>query len=176
MLYHVNTNARRGLGSFPHDQNRQLSPGKLGRTSAARARTRCIVSNQEHHRAVSTLVPSPHAPAAEQPVEPRVTRQYIRYLFYKARPSWRALAPEERAAARAELLGILEPFTERLPVLRAYSTLGTRADADFLLWMVTERLEDFQDLQAAVLRSKMGAHLDTPYSYLAMTRRSQYVD
>src|SRR5207245_286575 len=79
-------------------------------------------------------------------------------------------------AARTALLAALEPFAERLPVLRAYSTLGTRADTDFLLWMVTERLEDFQELQAAVLRSPMGAHLDTPYSYLAMTKRSQYVD
>src|SRR5207245_6158147 len=79
-------------------------------------------------------------------------------------------------AARTALLAALEPFAERLPVLRAYSTLGTRADADFLLWMVSERLEDFQELQAAVLRSPMGAHLETPYSYLAMTRRSQYVD
>jgi chlorite dismutase len=125
---------------------------------------------------VSTLVPSAHAAAAEQAAEPRVTRQYIRYLFYKARPSWRALTPEERAQARNELLAILEPFLERLPVLRAYSTLGTRADSDFVIWQVTERLEDFQELQAAVLGSRMGAHMDTPYSYLAMTRRSQYVD
>jgi chlorite dismutase len=84
--------------------------------------------------------------------------------------------PAEREAARSDLLSALEPFAERLPVLRAYSTLGTRADADFVLWMVSERLEDFQELQAAVLRSAMGAYLETPYSYLAMTKRSQYVD
>ena len=104
------------------------------------------------------------------------TRQYIRYLFYKARPTWRLAPPAERAAARAELLAALEPFAERLPVLSAYSTLGTRGDVDFLLWMVSERLEDFQELQAAVLDTAMGGHLDTPYSYLAMTKRSQYVD
>jgi chlorite dismutase len=103
-------------------------------------------------------------------------RQYIRYLFYKARPTWRLVPPADRAAARVELLAALEPFAERLPVLRAYSTLGTRGDADFVLWMVSERLEDFQDLQAAVLNTTMGAHFDTPYSYLAMTKRSQYVD
>jgi chlorite dismutase len=74
------------------------------------------------------------------------------------------------------LLNAIEPFAERMPVLRAYSTLGTRADADFLLWQVTERLEDFQELHAAILRTQMGQHLDTPYSYLAMTKRSQYVD
>ena len=123
---------------------------------------------------MTTLVPAtaPQPTAAATPT----VRQYIRYLFYKARPSWRQLSTEERDAARTGLLAALEPFAEHLPVLRAYSTLGTRADADFLLWMVTEHLEDFQELQAAVLRSPMGAHLDTPYSYLAMTKRSQYVD
>lgn len=107
---------------------------------------------------------------------PPTVRQYIRYLFYKARPSWPQLSAEQRGDARTALLAALEPFAERLPVLRAYSTLGTRADTDFVLWTVSERLEDFQELQAAVLRSPMGAHLETPYSYLAMTKRSQYVD
>jgi chlorite dismutase len=123
---------------------------------------------------MTTLVPSVAPEPTQSP--PPTVRQYIRYLFYKARPSWRQLTPEDRSAARAELLGALEPFAQRLAVLRAYSTIGTRGDADFMLWMVSERLEDFQELQAAVLRSSMGAHLDTPYSYLAMTRRSQYVD
>ena len=123
---------------------------------------------------MTTLVPSAVPRAADVPAP--TARQYIRYLFYKARPTWRQLAETDREDARTQVLAALEPFAERLPVLRAYSTLGTRADADFLLWMVTERLEDFQELQAAVLRSAMGAHLDTPYSYLAMTKRSQYVD
>jgi chlorite dismutase len=123
---------------------------------------------------MTTLVPSTDVQARQAPAP--TTRQYIRYLFYKARPTWRQLTQAERETGRAELLAALEPFAERLPVLRAYSTLGTRGDCDLLLWVVTERLEDFQDLQAAVLRTGMGAHLDTPYSYLAMTKRSQYVD
>ena len=121
-----------------------------------------------------TTVQSAPSPADTAPTH--TTRQYIRYLFYKARPSWRQLNTEQRAEARSELLGILEPFAERLAVLRAFSTLGTRGDADFVIWSVTERLEDFQELNAAILNSSMGVHLDTPYSYLAMTRRSQYVD
>jgi chlorite dismutase len=123
---------------------------------------------------MTILAPS-EAPQPAAVAVPTV-RQYIRYLFYKARPSWRQLPAAERAAARADLLTLLEPYTERLVVLRAFSTLGTRADADFMLWLVSERLEDFQELQSDVLRSSMGAHLDTAYSYLAMTRRSQYVD
>ena len=123
---------------------------------------------------MTTFAPSAAAQPAQSPTP--VVRQYIRYAFYKTNQSWRQLTPAEREAARTDLLGALEPFAERLPVLRAYSTLGTRADADFLLWTVSERLEDFQELQAALLRSPMGAHLDTTFSYLAMTRRSQYVD
>jgi chlorite dismutase len=125
---------------------------------------------------MTTLVPGAAPQSTTAPTPAPTVRQYIRYLFYKARPSWRQLSADQRDAARTALLAALEPFAERLPVLRGYSTLGTRADADFVLWMVTERLEDFQELHAAVLASPMGAHLDTPYSYLAMTKRSQYVD
>jgi chlorite dismutase len=121
-----------------------------------------------------TTVTVPAATEAPRPAP--TTRQYIRYLFYKADPDWRRLPAEERAAARAELESTLEPYLERLAVLRAYSTLGTRGDADLMLWVVSDRLEDFQELQAAVLKTRMGAHLATPYSFLAMTRRSQYID
>ena len=123
---------------------------------------------------MSLIAPNPAPDQAASPAP--TTRQYIRYLFYKARAGWYELPAEERSAAREELLAALEPFAERLAVLRAFSTLGTRGDADFLLWMVSERLEDFQELQSALLHTPMGVHLSTPYSYLAMTRRSQYVD
>jgi chlorite dismutase len=104
-------------------------------------------------------------------------RQYIRYLFFKVRPAWRDEVPaEQHAAHRAELAHVLSQFKERMAVLRGYSTLGTRGDADLMLWMVSERLEDFQELQSAILGTTMGRYLDTPFSYLAMTRRSQYVD
>jgi chlorite dismutase len=115
--------------------------------------------------------------APRSQVSASTARQYIRYLFFKVRPSWRHdVRPDLHARSRAELVEVLNSFKERIAVLRAYSTLGTRADADLMLWMVSERLEDFQELQSALLHTEMGAHFDTPFSYLAMTRRSQYVD
>jgi chlorite dismutase len=115
--------------------------------------------------------------APQSQVSAPTARQYIRYLFYKVRPGWRReLSADARARARQELVEVLARFKEHLAVLRAYTTLGTRGDADFMLWMVSERLEDFQELQSAVLHTELGVHLETPYSYLAMTRRSQYVD
>jgi chlorite dismutase len=103
-------------------------------------------------------------------------RQYVRYAFFRALPGWRALSPAARDAARSDLLSALEPYLGRLPVFRAYSTLGTRADADFLFWLVSERLEDFQEVQATINRSDLGGYLEMTYSFLAMTKRSQYVD
>jgi chlorite dismutase len=115
--------------------------------------------------------------APQSQVSAPTTRQYIRYLFYKVQPTWRLeQSADARLQARQELVQALARFKERMAVLRAYTTLGTRGDADFMLWMVSERLEDFQELQSAVLHTRMGEYLETPFSYLAMTRRSQYVD
>jgi chlorite dismutase len=45
-----------------------------------------------------------------------------------------------------------------------------------MVWTVSDRLEDFTELTSQVFGSRMGVYLEMPYSYLAMTRRSQYVD
>ena len=102
-------------------------------------------------------------------------RQFVKYTFFKVQPAWRGLPSEEREAGKRELVGLLERFADRLMV-RAYSTVGTRGDCDFLLWTVGERLEDVQELLSRVVGTRMGQYLETPYSYLAMTRRSMYVD
>lgn len=102
-------------------------------------------------------------------------RQFVRFAFYKIQTAWRQLSESERSAQKDELAATIDRFTERF-MLRTYSTVGTRADTDFVLWMATERLEDLHELAAAVSGTRMGAYLDTPYSYLAMTKRSVYVD
>jgi chlorite dismutase len=131
-------------------------------------------------QSMTTVTPSatpaarPEAAEAQRPSP--TNRQYVRYAFYRVLPSWRSLPRETRAHHRAEVLAALEPFAERMPVFRAFSTLGTRGDADFMFWMVSERLEDFQEVQAALFASALGPHLEISHSFLAMTKRSQYVD
>jgi chlorite dismutase len=103
-------------------------------------------------------------------------RQFVRYCFFKVRPDWRALPAAERQEGKRAFAGVVEQFHSRQPVLRTYSTVGTRADTDFFLWSVTWTLEEQRDLQAALLATPLGPYLDLPYSYLAMTKRSIYVD
>ena len=59
--------------------------------------------------------------------------------------------------------------------MRAYTMAACAPDADFMLWKVSERLEDFQELGTAMHRRRWARYLETPYAYLSMTRRSQYV-
>jgi chlorite dismutase len=102
-------------------------------------------------------------------------RQFVKYTFLKVQPAWRGLPPEEREAGKRELAGLIEEAGERM-LVRTYSTVGTRADSDLLLWTVSERLEDHQELVSRIFGSRIGPHVEVPYSYLAMTKRSMYIE
>ena len=56
----------------------------------------------------------------------------------------------------------------------AYSVTGVRPDADFFLWKITQRYEDLGELGAALNATPLAGWLETPYSYLATTKPSQY--
>jgi chlorite dismutase len=107
---------------------------------------------------------------------PRRTKpQFVSFTFYKLLPEWRRLPAEARTAHKQELLRALDEADERT-VVRAYTTMGLRGDVDFLLWTVSDRLEGLRELSTAIATTAIGGYLATPHSYLAMTRRSQYVD
>lgn len=103
-------------------------------------------------------------------------RQFVRYAFYKLDPEWRRQSDERKKAQRQELVSIIDELADDQVMVRSYSLVGTRGDADFLLWTVSESLETFQSLATQVLSTGMGHYLSVPYSYLAMTRKSVYVD
>jgi chlorite dismutase len=102
-------------------------------------------------------------------------RFFVSYSFYKVAPEWRRLPCEQRQRQKAELVERLDGFDSEVQI-RSYTTMGMRADADFLLWKVSPRLEPLQQLATTVAASELGAYLSTPHNYLAMTRRSSYVD
>ena len=104
-----------------------------------------------------------------------VSRQFVKYTFFKVAASWRGLPANERDSINQEVVNILETFAARM-LVRIYSTVGTRGDCDLMLWTVSDRLEDFTELTSQLFGSRMGVYLEMPYSYLAMTRRSQYID
>lgn len=101
------------------------------------------------------------------------SRQYVRFLFYKLDPLWRRLPEEKQIDQKKELVEVIEHFNRRM-LLRPYSLMGTRADAELLLWQIAESALPFQELAAAIARTKMGGYLNQSASYLAQTKRSIY--
>ena len=105
---------------------------------------------------------------------PAVNGQYVAYTFFRVDPAWRRLPVEERAAAKDAFAEVVEELTPRFEHLRAYSTTGVRPETDFFLWKITERYEDLGELGAALKATPLAGWLETPYSYLATTKASQY--
>jgi chlorite dismutase len=100
--------------------------------------------------------------------------QYVAYTFYRLDPAFRRLPVEERAAAKEAFADAVDDYAERFDHLRAYTTTGVRPDVDFFLWKITQRYEDLGDLGAALNATQLAGWLETPFSYLATTKASQY--
>jgi chlorite dismutase len=101
-----------------------------------------------------------------------VEGQYVAYTFYRVDPAWRRESDRHR---HKELFGeVVDSFAERFEHLRAYTVTGTRPDCDFFLWKITERFDDLLELGAALNGTPLAGWLETPYSYLATTKASQY--
>jgi chlorite dismutase len=109
--------------------------------------------------------------------EPPVKRQFVSFMFYKVDPAWRRLPPSEREQGKKEFTAVVDEYSrDKKIIVVPYSTVGTRCDCDFVLWRISYSLEAIQELSARLLATKVGHYLHTPYAYLAMTKRSVYVD
>lgn len=107
----------------------------------------------------------------------RARRQFLSYAFYKLDPAFRRLPAEQQAEAARGFIDLVHTWGEREDlILRTYSLVGLRGDCDFMFWRIAFEVERFQEMQAGINRSALGAYLAQPYSFLAMQKRSQYVN
>ncbi len=109
----------------------------------------------------------------DQPSE--TPRQYVNFAFYRLEPAWRRLPHHEREVGKKDFKAVVEEFATQMLVL-PYTLVGIRADADLMLWRVSMDLDLFQRMTTKLLKTGLGAYLNPAYSYLAMTKRSVYVD
>jgi chlorite dismutase len=102
-------------------------------------------------------------------------RQFVKYTFLRVDPAWRRLDDGERAHHKREFLAACENFAaERL--LRAFSLVGTRGDADLMLLTQATNLDRIHEFHVVLAQSGLMKWCQTPYSYLAMTKPSEYSD
>ena len=95
-------------------------------------------------------------------------------MFFELDPLWRRLPDEERARGKQEFLEAAKMHSGEM-LLRTFSLMGLRADADFMLWRIGYDLEAFESMTGALLKTGLGKYLRVTYSYFALSRRSIYV-
>ncbi|HEX3874190.1 MAG TPA: chlorite dismutase family protein [Solirubrobacteraceae bacterium] len=102
-------------------------------------------------------------------------RQFVKYTFLKIDPAWRRLDAEQRATDKREFLAACEDFsTDHL--LRGFSTIGTRGDCDLMLLSQSVSLDQIHEFHVVLGQTGLMKWATTPYSYLAMTKPSEYSD
>ena len=102
-------------------------------------------------------------------------RHVVKYTFLQVDPAWRRLPDAERAAHKREFIAACEDFSsERL--LRAFSTVGTRGDTDLMLLTQATSLERIHEFHVVLAQSGLMKWCTQPYSFLAMTKPSEYSD
>ena len=106
--------------------------------------------------------------------EESLPAQYVNYIFFKLDPLWRRLPDDEQEAGKREFLEAVEGNSGEM-LLRSFSLMGLRSDADFMLWRIGYDLDAFEKMTSALKKTGLGKYLKVTYSYFALSRRSIYV-
>ena len=101
-------------------------------------------------------------------------REFLKYTFFKTDLQWKRLDTNQRKLGKEQFACLVKDFAED-HLLRSYSLVGLRGETDFLLWNISPQIEELQSFMSALLRSEFGKYLILPYSYLAVTRKSEYL-
>jgi chlorite dismutase len=103
------------------------------------------------------------------------TRHFVKYTFLKLDPAWRRLEPAERRGHKREFAAACADFADG-HLLRAFSTVGTRGDTDLMLLSQAQDLDRIHELHVVLAQSGIMKWAQVPYSFLAMTKVSEYSD
>src|SRR3712207_5743803 len=106
--------------------------------------------------------------------EESLPAQYVNYVFFKLDPLWRRLPGDEQERGKREFLEAVEGNSGEM-LLRSFSLMGLRSDADFMLWRIGYDLDAFEKLTSVLMKTGLGKYLTVTYSYFALSRRSIYV-
>ncbi|MCY4583182.1 MAG: chlorite dismutase family protein [Chloroflexi bacterium] len=97
----------------------------------------------------------------------------VQFVFFRLDASWRRQPADARARHKEEFLTTLRATEDEVPA-HSYSTLGLRADTDFMLWRSSSGLEALEETLGALLTTELGAYLEVSHSFFGLLRRSTY--
>jgi len=104
-------------------------------------------------------------------------RRVVKYTFFSVDPAWRRLDDEQRARDKREFIAACEDFaSDEQHLLRAFSLVGTRGDADLMLLSQARTLDPIHEFHVVLGQSGLAKWSSIPHSFLAMTKESEYSD
>jgi len=99
--------------------------------------------------------------------------QFVNFLCFALDPAFRRLPKPERERGIGQFAAELAQQRSDLQA-RIYLSIGLRHDTDFFLWTIARDLAPHQAFAADLLRTELGNYLKLSYTFVAMTRPSQY--
>lgn len=98
--------------------------------------------------------------------------ELYRYLTLAVSIDWRLLEERRREEDKAEFVSAAQSAGVSV---HAYSLVGTRADADLLLWIIADELDAIRAWETRCAATRLWAQSLRPYAYLAARRQSPYL-
>jgi chlorite dismutase len=104
----------------------------------------------------------------------KLPRQFVNFIFYRARPEWRMLEDADKSHCKQQFVETVQDFRRNL-LINTYSTVGWRANADFMIWRIGSDLEPFQEMTGLLNGTPMAKYVEATQSFLSMTKRSMFI-
>jgi chlorite dismutase len=98
--------------------------------------------------------------------------ELFRYLTIAVSPEWRRRPETERQRDKREFADAVASCGV---AAHAYSLVGTRSDAEILLWLVADDAADLRTAESRLAATTLWAWSARPYAYLAARLKSRYL-
>lgn len=99
---------------------------------------------------------------------------YALYPVFKATEAFRAFSADDLADATQEIENLFKSWEGSVQVRGTYSTVGFRADADLMLWLIGPEPEDVQSALAALRRTKAGRALEMTWTFMGVVKPAEF--
>jgi peroxiredoxin len=98
--------------------------------------------------------------------------RYLLYAVFRIRPG---VLAEDRSAVAREIDELIEQYAAKGVTTRgSYDVSGYRADADLMLWLVSESPDALQEFYGAFRRTAMGRALEPVWSAMGLHRPAEF--
>jgi len=82
--------------------------------------------------------------------------------------------PDDRLRATREIEDLVKRLQDRVTLRGSYSTVGFRADADLMLWLVSPSMDAAQDAIVRFRRTSLGRALELTWSFIGVVKPAEF--